>query len=187
MLLDALKYFEWYNEPENVRFNDMGMVVCSRPKTDFWQSTHHNFHKDNGHFFFTRSSKDFTITLQWYFDQAFRFDQCGLMLRADERNWFKAGLMSELETAPKLGSSLTNFGYSDWAVLDLEPPLHNIWYRLRRNGGDYIAYYSLDGENFRQLRLFHLMNDNPEVKIGAYACSPQRSGFECVLTSMDIE
>ena len=47
MRLDALKDFEWYNEPENVRFSDLGMVVNCKPKTDFWQSAHHNFKKDN--------------------------------------------------------------------------------------------------------------------------------------------
>lgn len=187
MLLDALKHFEWYNEPENVRFNDLGMVVNSRSKTDFWQSTHHNFHKDNGHFFFTRSQRNFTLTVQWHFEEAFQFDQCGLMLRVDERNWFKLSMMTENPQMPKLGTSLTNFGYSDWAVQDLITPVTDIWYRLRRNSGDYIAYFSLDGQKFKQLRLFHLINDNPEVKVGPYICSPQRNDFECVLTGLELE
>lgn len=187
MLLDALKDFEWYNEPENVRFNDFGMVVNTRPKTDFWQSTHHNFHKDSGHFFFSRIDRDFELVVKWSFEKAYKFDQCGIMLRVDERNWFKISIMSEDAEKTKLGSSLTNFGYSDWAVVNLDIPLKEIWYKLKRYNGDYIAYYSLDGIKYVQLRLFHLINDNNELKVGAYACSPQRSDFECVLEVLDLK
>lgn len=186
MLLDALKDFEWYNEPENVRFNDWGMVINTKPKTDFWQSTHHNFKKDNGHFFFTRVSGDFSLVVKWHFDKAYAFDQCGLMMRIDERNWFKASLMSETADKPKLGSSLTNFGYSDWAVLDLQTPVTEIWYKLICRQSDCIAYYSLDGQNYRQLRLFHLVNDGGEAKVGAYTAAPQRSDFECTLEVLDL-
>lgn len=187
MLLDALKDFEWYNEPENVRFNDVGMVVNTKPKTDFWQSTHHNFHKDNGHFFFTRINHDFSLIVKWHFDKALAFDQCGIMLRVDERNWFKMSLMSERADQPKLGTSLTNFGYSDWAVVELTQPLNEIWYKLQCRGGDYIAYYSLDGLQYHQLRLFHLVNDSGEIKVGAYTASPQRSDFECILEILNLE
>lgn len=187
MLLDALKRFEWYNEPENVRFNERGMVVTAKPQTDFWQSTHHNFHKDNGHFFFTRTITDFVLTVKWQFEKSFQFDQCGLMLRVDERNWFKLSLMSEQADAPKLGTSLTNFGYSDWAVQDLPQPLTEIWYRLKRSGSDYIAYFSVDGVVYKQMRLFHLVNDNPEIKVGAYAAAPRRSSFEAVLETLELD
>lgn len=186
MLLDALKDFEWYNEPENVRFNDLGMVVTSRPKTDFWQSTHHQFHKDDGHFFFSRVNGDFTLDVKWHFENAGKFNQCGLMLRVDERNWFKLSLMSEKNEEPKLGTSLTNFGYSDWAILELAESIKDIWYRLKCYKGDYIAYYSLDGEVYKQLRLFHLVNDHSGIKVGAYVCSPQHSDFECVLELLNF-
>lgn len=186
MLLDALKDFEWYNEPENVRFNELGMVINTKPKTDFWQSTHHNFHKDNGHFFYTRAQGDFSLLVKWSFDKAYAFDQCGLMLRVDGLNWFKLSLMSETIDKPKLGSSLTNFGYSDWAVVDLNTAVSEIWYKLQCCNGDYIAFYSLDGEVFHQLRLFHLVNDQGEIKVGAYAAAPQRSDFECILEILDL-
>lgn len=187
MLLDALKDFEWYNEPENVRFNDLGMVVNAKAQTDFWQSTHHSFHKDNGHFFFSRIKKDFTLVVKWRFDNADAFDQCGIMLRVDERNWFKFGTMSERKDNPKLGSSLTNFGYSDWAVIELAKPVTEIWYKLQCHGTDYIAYYSLDGKNYHQSRMFHLVNDAETVKIGAYIAAPQHSDFEGTLEILDLQ
>ena len=94
--------------------------------------------------------------------------------------------MSETSAAPKIGSSATNSGYSDWALLEV-PFLNSVWFRLKRNGGDYIAYYSLDGTVYKQMRLFHLINDVPEVKAGAYICSPQHNNFSATLETLDFE
>ena len=46
MLLDALRDFEWLNEPLDVNFEEAGMRVLTHNKTDFWQSVHHRFGKD---------------------------------------------------------------------------------------------------------------------------------------------
>lgn len=85
MLLDALRDFEWLNEPLDVNFDEMGMRVLTHDKTDFWQSAHHKFGKDNGHFFYTRHSGNFTFLVTWKFVSDGQFDQCGVMLRIDEK------------------------------------------------------------------------------------------------------
>ena len=36
MLLESLKQFDWMNEPANVRFDENGMVVLAKYRTDFW-------------------------------------------------------------------------------------------------------------------------------------------------------
>lgn len=185
MLLDSLKDFEWYNEPFNVRFIEQGMVVEPLEKTDFWQSSHHNFHKDDGHFFFTRRYGDFTITLKWHTEGAFAYDQCGLMLRVDNLNWVKAACLSPSLIQPQIGSVVTQKGYSDWASAGAHP-LNDVWYRLKRRGGDYVLSYSLDGINYTQLRTFTLLDDEEAVKVGAYICSPQRKGFSAVLEMIEF-
>ena len=38
MFLEQLRDFEWYNEPADVSFDERGMRVLSRARTDFWQS-----------------------------------------------------------------------------------------------------------------------------------------------------
>ncbi len=188
MLLDALKDFEWQNEPENVRFNENGMVVLSRNKTDFWQSKGHHFQKDDGHFFFCESKGDFRLITKWKLNEpSDAFCQSGMMLRVDEKNWFKFSLMSENKEQSKLGSSLTVNGSSDWAVIDLPYPVTEIWYKLVRNQDDYIAYYSLDGVKYFQHRLFYLPSDQGRIKVGAYIASPQQSNFEACLEILDLE
>lgn len=185
MLLDSLKDFEWYNEPYDVRFTEQGMIVEPQAKTDFWQSVHHNFHKDDGHFFFTRQPRDFTLNLKWNCQGAFAFDQCGLMLRLDNLNWFKGGCLSPDLEHPQIGTIVTTNGSSDWASTPVKS-LHDIWYRLKRRGSDYVFAYSDDGHNYTTLRTFSLSRPDVEVKIGAYACSPQRFGFSATLEIIEI-
>ncbi len=184
MLLDCLKDFSWYNEPANVRFVEDGMLVETEPETDFWQNTGHNFHKDNGHFFYTRRQGNFSLTLKWHFETPAASDQCGIMLRLDNLNWAKAGFLSTDLRAPQLGSVVTVKGCSDWAVWPLESLPQDIWLRLRRCGTDFLFFASTNGENFRQIRMFSLPDATVELKVGAYACSPQRRSFECVLADI---
>lgn len=187
MLLDSLKHFSWYNEPLDVRFREEGMLVASKTATDFWQNAVHHFHKDDGHFFYTEKSGNFTLTLQWYSQEPVAFAQCGLMIRGDNLNWAKVGILSPSLQQPQIGSVVTSQGYSDWAVAHLAEYQPKLWYKVKVRNGDCIFYYSLDGESFMQIRQFHLPNYNGSLKVGAYVCSPQLSGFNCILQSIDFD
>lgn len=186
MLLDALRDFTWYNEPHNVRFIEEGMIVEVAEQTDFWQSAAHNFHRDNGHFLYTEKTGDFTLTLKWHSDEPLAFAQCGVMVRLDNLNWAKGGVLSPDLYKPQLGTVVTNAGHSDWAVSPLYDYNADFWYRLRRKNGDFIIFYSVDGQNFQQIRLFRFWKAAETVKVGAYACSPQRAGFRCILENIEF-
>ena len=185
MILENLKDFEWYNEPENVIFADQNMKLSANIQTDFWQSLHHNFKKDNGHFFYLNKSTDFSCTVHWKSEEIANLNQCGIMLRVDERNWFKASAMYQDKSSPELGSCLTIKGHSDWAgVMLTEEPLE-VWYKIVKRNNDFMAFYSLDGKKFIRLRQFYLDTLGDELKVGAYICSPQDKNF--VATLEDIE
>lgn len=186
MLLESLKEFDWMNEPYQVRFDEKGMHVISKYRTDFWCCARYDFRKDDGHFFFSYTKGDFCCDLNWIFQDAGNFDQCGIMLRQDVNNWFKASIMYDDDEHPMLATSLTQEGYSDLATIPLPQGTQHIWYRLKRRKGCYIASYSLDGTEYMQLRKFYLAHDMDEIKIGAYICSPQREGFEAVLENINI-
>lgn len=187
MLLDTLRDFEWLNEPHDVSFNDQGMVVVSKPKTDFWQSLNHNFKKDDGHFFFSRCNSDFSLVVKWQFETISDFNQCGIMVRIDERNWFKASIMSESKEKPLLGSCVTNCGYSDWAAQDISPEIKEIYFKVKRVNGDYIIFYSYDDILYKQIRLLHMINEIQDIKVGAYICSPQSFSFRATLEKIDLK
>ena len=47
------------------------------------------------------------------------FDQCGVVMYLDSENWLKASIEYENERFQRLGSVVTNLGYSDWATTDI--------------------------------------------------------------------
>lgn len=187
MLLEKLKQFDWLNEPQRVRFEEDGMSVTAKYRTDFWCCQRFNFRKDDGHFFYCDTAGDFCCDLDWEFTTTGKFDQCGLMARIDENNWFKTSIMFENAEFPALSTSLTNDGYSDLATIALPRGTRHVWYRLKRKNGCYIAAYSLDGNEFVQLRKFYLIHDCDEIKVGAYICSPQRDDFEAILRGISVK
>lgn len=185
MLLDSLKHYSWYNEPSNVRFVEEGMLVETMPQTDFWQAAHRGFRKDDGHFFYTEKLGNFEMLLNWHFSAAVSSDQCGLMVRADSRNWAKIGFLSPDMTVPQIGCVVTADGFSDWSSHCLPEAGCDYWFRVIRRGGDFLFFYSADGVKYHQCRLFHLEKAASDVKAGAYCCSPQNHRFECILQNIE--
>lgn len=186
MNFEALANFDWYNEPENVRFEDDNMVIYAKEETDFWQSVHHGFKKDNGHFFFSRQEGNFIFTLRWHFGILDKFAQCGIMLRIDERNWLKASLMNERAEDNVLAVSLTVGGHSDWSGCQLDSVVHDLWFKLQRIDDDYILFYSLDGINFEKIKMFYLKSYE-DVKVGAYIASPSKESAVATLCSAEFK
>ena len=186
MILENIKDFEWLNEPENVIFADKEMKIIAKKETDFWQSKHHNFFKDNGHLFFLRTKDDFSICVHWHAVNTHNFNQCGLMLRLDDKNWFKSSMMYQNIKNPEIGSCVTMRGHSDWAGVMLPENPSDIWYKLVRKKDDFMVFYSLDGNKYIRLRQFYMDTCGTELKVGAYICAPQDNNFEAVLQDIDF-
>ncbi|HCU59162.1 MAG TPA: DUF1349 domain-containing protein [Alphaproteobacteria bacterium] len=186
MKLENLIDFEWLNEPENVNFADKEIRLVANANTDFWQALHHQIKKDNAHFFYKKTEGNFSFVVKWRFENTTPFKQCGIMARIDERNWFKASLLSKDENSPEIGTCLTVQGYSDWAGAMLSDMPNEIFYKLERRGDDFVCYYSLDGQTYIRLRQFYLRGVESEIKIGAYLASPQNESFEAVLDEIDF-
>lgn len=187
MLLTQLLDFEWLNEPKDVNFSEDGLRATAQNGTDFWQNARRGVRKDDGHFFFARKSGNFVMEVKWSFREIKNFEQCGAMLRIDERNWFKISIMTDNPSSPKLGSCVVNNGCMDWVVQDIPAGISEIWFRVKRQNGDYIIFYSLDGKIFRQIRLFSFLNEDVEIKAGAYLANPKDGEFEAVLNKIDFE
>lgn len=183
MLLDYLRNFTWYNEPENVRFIENGMEIETLPQSEFWQHGQNNS-QDSGHFFYSKQSQNFKLVLQWELENFANFAQCGLMLRKDEKNWFKAAILKlpKSET-PLICSSLTINGYSDWAEIPLSEEVKRIKFSIKSQDKDnLVTYHSPKGEH--PIRMFHFQGE--ELKVGAYICSPGKTSFLACLVDMDL-
>jgi regulation of enolase protein 1 (concanavalin A-like superfamily) len=123
--------FQWAHAPARWSLDD-GLELKTQPDTDYWQRTHYGFQRDNGHFYFTAVRGDFTASTQLVWSPVAQYDQCGLLVRADSQTWAKCSVEYETAEHSRLGSVVTNLGYSDWATQDLSGLITGRWYRIRR-------------------------------------------------------
>ena len=179
------KGFTWFNKPKQFTFAD-GLAFHPEPKTDFWQRTHYGFRKDDGHALLKRITGDFTFTTHARFKPVEQYDQCGLYARIDAANWVKMSIEFEGDTPSKLGSVVTNLGYSDWATQDIGRTVTSMYYRLSRKDSDMLLEWSRDGVEWNAMRTTHLHASGEEIEMGIYACSPFGQGFSCEFSFIEI-
>lgn len=178
--------FYWFNEPPEYHF-DQGLIIKTEPETDFWQRTHYGFQKDSGHCLLTDIEGDFSFSVQVEYKPEAVYDQVGLMVRIDEENWIKISAEYEDEQISKLGSVVTNLGYSDWATEDISSEITFMWYRVKKKNNNFFIENSWDGENWSQMRMTHLHQKVDELAVGIYACSPKESSFEAKIKDILID
>jgi len=178
--------FAWLNPPSRFRLGD-GLEILTDKETDFWQRTHYGFCRDNGHCLLARVSGDFSLQTRVQFRARQKYDQCGLMLRLDTENWIKVSTEFETNECSRLGSVVTNFGYSDWATQDISSRHNDMWYRASKLGSDYRLEHSYDGSAWQQLRIAHLHHPCESIQAGVYACSPTGQDFWCRFHFLTID
>lgn len=182
---------QWINQPQRFTIGQESITITTEPNTDFWQRTYYGFQNDNAPALLLTSDLNFSFTTRVSFNYQARFDQAGVIIYGDRDNWFKASVEYENPEMSRLGSVVTNQGYSDWATTDIST-ITSICYRLSRRGADFLIEHSLNGKDFKQMRIFHLsvLGDTeangkltPQeiyaqpVRFGLYACSPLNSSF----------
>ena len=177
----------WIREADQSDVTDDRIIIHTQPKTDLWQRTYYGFQNDNAPVLQMKTSeKYFSFIVKTEFDSKARFDQCGIVVYLDSENWMKASIEYENEQYQRLGSVVTNHGYSDWATTDIDASVKSMWYRLSRRESDYCIECSTDGITFQQMRICHLWEGNEEISFGIYACSPEGGSFQAKFTNMQI-
>jgi uncharacterized protein len=177
--------FHWFNEPAKYQLGT-GLEIFTDEKTDFWQNTHYGFQRDDGHCLFTTQSGDFSLMTHVEFSPLEKYDQCGLMVRGDRENWIKVSTELEGGNTSRLGSVVTNLGFSDWATQDIPSSHKQMWYRISKNGNDFLLENSYDGQEWLQLRIAHLHKSFEQLEVGVYACSPIGKDFWCRFNLVEI-
>jgi regulation of enolase protein 1 (concanavalin A-like superfamily) len=164
---------EWYNEPPSWRDEGGILTVTTAPDTDFWCVTHYGFVRDTGHVRYAMIAGD--VTAEVHVQGAYRdlYDQAGLMIRLDERNWIKCGI--ELVDGVQQVSAVVTREYSDWSVAPLPDPPPALWLRVSRRGSALEVQYALDGERYALLRLAYLPPAEV-VRVGPMCASPEGDG-----------
>ena len=182
-----LSDFEWIRPPEKYNITKDGVEISTEPNTDLWQRTYYGFRNDNAPVLqISSKEKYFSFTVKTQFDSKRRFDQCGIVMYLDSENWLKASIEYENENIQRLGSVVTNHGYSDWATTDIDAKIKAMWYRLSRRESDYCIECSYDGVEFKQMRICHMSEGGGEIRFGIYACSPEQSSFKAIFSDMEL-
>lgn len=183
-----VKDLQWTREPAKHHIEADRITISTEPGTDLWQRTYYGFQNDNAPVLqLSTKEKYFSFVVKTDFSSSsHRFDQCGIVLYLDSENWLKASIEYENEEYQRLGSVVTNHGYSDWATTDIPASIKSMWYRLSRRESDYCLECSADGVSFKQMRICHLWEGAEEIRFGIYACSPEDSSFEAEFSGMEI-
>lgn len=186
MNFSADKLF-WIRQPKTSLVTDEKIEIITEPVTDLWQRTYYHFQNDNAPVLQMETEETyFSFVVKTEFESKWRFDQCGVVLYLDSDNWIKASIEYENEEFQRLGSVVTNLGYSDWATQDIPASIKSMWYRLSRREDDFCIECSTDGRNWKQMRICHLHKGNGKIAFGVYACSPERSSFKATFTHMEL-
>ena len=177
----------WTRPPRDFTITPEEIRITTEPGTDLWQRTYYGFQNDNAPVLQMETEETrFSFTVRTDFDSKHRFDQCGVAVYLDSENWLKASIEYENEEYQRLGSVVTNLGYSDWATSDIPASVRSMWYRLSRREADYCIECSADGVHFQQMRICHLHAGAGTIRFGVYACSPENSSFETVFSQMEL-
>ena len=178
---------QWTCQPRQFTVLPDRIAITTEPRTDLWQRTYYGFRNDNAPVLQMETDEPyFSFTVRTDFSSKHHYDQCGVALYLDSDNWLKASIEYENEDYQRLGSVVTNHGYSDWATTDIPASIKTMWYRLSRRESDFCIESSTDGVVFRQMRICHLWEGAKRIRFGVYACSPEDSSFEAVFTQMQL-
>ena len=182
-----IKNLKWIRAPKRYAISNDIIEIITEPFTDLWQRTYYHFRNDNAPVLQMKTSeKYFSFVVKTTFESKHRFDQCGIVMYLDSDNWLKASIEYGNEKFQYLGSVVTNHGYSDWATVEIDSSIKSMWYRFSRREDDYCIECSIDGINYKQMRICHMFNGNEEIQFGIYACSPENSSFKAKFTNMSL-
>lgn len=178
---------KWTREPENYSITENRIEIITQPHTDLWQRTYYHFRNDNAPVLqIETDEKYFSFVVKTEFESKHRYDQCGIAVYLDSENWLKASMEYENEEVQRLGTVVTNHGYSDWSSTDVNASIKSMWFRLSRRENDFCVENSMDGVNYNQMRICHMFNIAETVSFGIYACSAEDSSFKATFTHMDV-
>ena len=178
---------KWERAPKQYVITEDKIEIMTEPYTDLWQRTYYHFRNDNAPVLQMKTDeKYFSFVVKTEFDTKVRYDQSGIVMYLDSENWLKASMEYENEQIQRLGSVVTNNGYSDWSSVDVDAKIKSVWFRLSRRDDDFCIENSTDGVNFKQMRICHMFHAKDTIQFGIYACSAENSSFKATFTDMEV-
>jgi uncharacterized protein len=163
----------------------MDLHVATEGATDFWRVTGEgvNAIRDNGHLFGETITGDFNLSVDIQGEFGEQYDQAGVMVRVDDRQWFKTGV-EYFEGKPRF-STVVTFDYSNWMLTDLPEPLDQLSIRIAYRGDAVEVHRSLNGGPFEFSAHLYLPPGRT-CFAGVMCAAPKGDGFDVTFRNFII-
>lgn len=184
MKAQSLEKMVWFNEPEHWEIKNNSLVMHVTPKSDLWRISHYGFTVDDAPFLYGSYGGEFEAKVKLSGDYKTRFDQTGLMIRTDHKNYIKTGV--EFVDGKFNVSTVVTHTKSDWSVLTLDKAPPFIWIKAVRRLDAIEIFYSLDDKTYIMTRNAPL-DDNTPVMVGLTAASPDGEGFKATFEHFSVK
>lgn len=183
-MAQTLEMMQWFNEPERWEINEGKLTMDVTPKSDYWRVAHYGFTVDDAPFLYTTRGGEFEVKVKITGEYRTRFDQAGLMLRIDHKNYIKTGI--EFVDGKYNISTVVTHHTSDWSVIKLDTPVPFVWIKAIRRLDAVEIFYSFDDKEYTMMRTCW-MQDNTPVMVGMMGACPDGDGFKATFEHFSIK
>ena len=161
-----------------------GIRVTVPAKADYFRDPAGKMVNDNAPFLWKSVSGDFVAQAHVRPIFSSTYDSGVLMARHDETTWAKL-CFERTDFGTTAAVSVVTRGLSDDANgADITQP--DLWLQMVRAGTVFALHYSLDGQSWTMVRLFHL-EVPPAIRVGVVAQCPVGPGSTIDLLSFTID
>lgn len=189
MVRNMFGEWKWLNESQMIHEN--GEIVIYAPANTDWfnnpipeEDGRLSAPVANAPFFYTEVEGDFLFSVKVRPNHRYVYDACAIMCIEDEYVWMKAAFeKSDFGTTAAVCVA-TNQISDDANGCDIEQ--ESMWLKVCRVGNIFSAHYSLDGETYHMVRLFHLPAKE-SIKVGIEAQSPAGNGGMRYFSDLKLE
>lgn len=183
-MAQSLEKMQWFNEPEKWEIKNNSLSMSVTPQSDYWRISHYGFTVDDAPFLYTTYGGEFEVKVKISGDYKVRFDQSGLMLRIDHKNYIKAGI--EFVDGKYNLSTVVTHKTSDWSVITLEKPVQYVWIKAVRRLDAVEVFYSFDDKEYVMMRNAWLQDNRP-VMVGLMGACPDGNGFNARFDNFSVK
>lgn len=183
-----LTNWKWLNESQ-IMIADGDIAIAAPERTDWFNDP---VPKDgklsapvfNAPFYYMDVTGDFVFKAKVRPNHRYVYDACALMVIQDEYVWTKAAFEKSDFGTNAVVCVVTNQISDDANGCNIDQ--EEIWLQIVRVGDVFCVHYSLDGERFDMVRLFHLPVGKT-VKVGLEAQSPAGEGGLRLFSQVSLE
>lgn len=172
----------WFTTPPKVVYDGEAMIVDAAPESDLWRNTSYGFVHNSAHGLLIDFPNESSVEVSFILDLRGQFDQAGILVRADDEHWTKAGI-EFAEGALQIGAVVTSIN-SDWSTWPQDEwSGKEITIRASRAGGALtIRAKAVDEQSWQLIRVAPI-EPTLDWKAGPHLACPSKGQLQIRFTN----